>query len=36
LQMTDDGRETGATTCSGQREQGRVPVGDNDMLASFG
>jgi hypothetical protein len=34
--MTEDGRETGATMCSGQREQGSVPVGDNDMLASFG
>jgi hypothetical protein len=34
--MTDDGRETGGTMSSGQREQGMVPVEDNDMLALFG
>ena len=29
-------QEKGATMSSGQREQGMVPVGDNDMLALFG
>jgi hypothetical protein len=29
-------QETGATMSSGQREQGRMRLGDDDMLPSFG